>query len=159
MRFSRSDACPLFGLCVFVLLAGTSLANENDTMLRVATAQLPVVKDISKNAAAIHRALDASIEGKAEILLTPEGSLSGYTPKFDQQEVDKQLKGIVKRASGAGIALALGTCCVEPDDQKCYNEIRFYDATGKFLGFHSKTLLCSSLSDPPRGEINHYATR
>ena len=51
------------------------------------------------------------------------------------------------------------TCYVEPDDQKCYNEIRFYDDRGRFLGFHTKTLLCGSLTDPPKGEINSYSTR
>ncbi len=43
--------------------------------------------------------------------------------------------------------------------KKCYNQIRFYDGSGKFLGFHTKTLLCGSFSDPPQGEINDYATR
>jgi predicted amidohydrolase len=144
---------------VAVLSSGISGTEQKRVTLRVATAQLPVLKDISKNAAAIHRALDAAIKGKAEILLTPEGSLSGYTPNFDQAAVDRELSGIVKRASSAGIALALGTCYVESDDHQCYNEIRFYDGSGKFLGFHTKTLLCSSLSDPPQGEINHYGTR
>jgi predicted amidohydrolase len=159
MRVTRYGSSPVAVILTVVLLVGVNRAKGDEATLRVAVAQLPVVKEISKNAAAIHRALDAAIEGKAEILLTPEGSLSGYAPKFDQREVDKQLEAIVKRASAAGIALALGTCYVEPDDQKCYNEIRFYNASGRFLGFHTKTLLCSSLSDPPKGEINHYATR
>ena len=91
--------------------------------------------------------------------MTPEGSLSGYTPDFDRAETQRELERIVKRASEAGVALALGTCFVEPDDGKCYNEIRFYDNKGKFVGFHTKTLLCSSLTRPFKGEINHYSTR
>ena len=126
--------------------------------LRVASAQIPVTNDISENSATILSALESAIEEGADILLTPEGSLSGYTPKFDQTKVEKELKIIVKRAGDAGIALALGTCYVEPTDKRCYNQIRFYDETGKLLGFHSKTLLCGSLSDPPQGEINDYAT-
>ena len=66
---------------------------------------------------------------------------------------------IVQRASQAGIALALGTCYVEKDDGQCYNQLRFYDASGEFLGFHSKTLLCGNFADPPQGEITEYATR
>ena len=77
----------------------------------------------------------------------------------DQSEVEKQLSKIIERSRSAGIALALGTCFVEPDDNRCYNEIRFYDAHGQFLGFHTKTLLCGTLTDPPTGEINHYAIR
>ena len=148
----------LVTFCLMVVSIAT--AKEDETVsLRVATAQIPVTNSIAENAATIHRALDVAIKEEADILLTPEGSLSGYTPKFDQAEVDKQLAKITKRASEAGIALALGTCYVEPDDKKCYNQIRFYDSSGKFLGFHTKTLLCGSFSDPPQGEINDYATR
>jgi len=53
------------------------------------------------------------------------------------------------RASGAG--LALGTCFVEAADGHCYHQIRFYRADGEFLGFHSKTLRCGSMTDPPKG--------
>ena len=139
--------------------AACSLAAETRKTLRVATAQIPVTRDIEANVATIGRALDAAIEEGAEILLTPEGSLSGYTHEFDQALVDKHLPEIVQRASSAGVALALGTCYVEPDDNQCYNEIRFYDSEGNFLGFHTKTLLCGSLTEPFKGEINHYGTR
>lgn len=137
-----------------------TLGNEPEMLsLRVASAQIPVTRSITENSATIHRALAVAIEEGADILLTPEGSLSGYTPTFDQAKVDKELATIIQRASGAQIALALGTCYTEPDDGKCYNQLRFYNQSGKFLGFHSKTLLCGSFSNPPRGEINDYATR
>ena len=143
--------------CAFIPV---SLSTEHEKRsLRVATAQIPVSNSISENSATIHRALEVAIKERADILLTPEGSLSGYTPKFDQDKVDKELTKIVKRASKAGVALALGTCYVEPDDKKCYNQHRFYNSSGKFLGFHSKTLLCGNFSDPPQGEINDYAIR
>jgi len=147
-------------IALHLVVALTTEADDAATQsLRVATAQIPVTNSISKNSATIHRALDIAIKENADILLTPEGSLSGYTPKFNQTEVDEELAKIVKRASKAGIALALGTCYTEPNDKKCYNQLRFYDSSGKFLGFHSKTLLCGSFSDPPQGEINDYAVR
>ena len=143
--------------CAFIPV---SFSTEHEKRsLRVATAQIPVSNSISENSATIHRALEVAIKERADILLTPEGSLSGYTPKFDQDKVDKELTKIVKRASKARVALALGTCYVEPDDNKCYNQLRFYNSSGKFLGFHSKTLLCGNFSDPPQGEINDYAIR
>ena len=143
--------------CAFIPV---SFSTEHEKRsLRVATAQIPVSNSISENSATIHRALEVAIKERADILLTPEGSLSGYTPKFDQDKVDKELTKIVKRASKAGVALALGTCYVEPDDKKCYNQLRFYKSSGKFLCFHSKTLLCGNFSDPPQGEINDYAIR
>lgn len=148
-------------LTALCLAAVSMVYGQDDATqsLRVATAQIPVTESILENSATIHRALDVAIKEDADILLTPEGSLSGYTSKFNQEEVDKALKTIVANASKAGIALALGTCYTEPDDKKCYNQLRFYDSAGKFLGFHSKTLLCGSFSDPPQGEINEYATR
>ena len=134
-------------------------AGQEGQRLRVAVAQISVTRDIDANLETIGRAIDKAIEQKADILLTPEGSLSGYTPKFDQAKVDAALKKVVDKASSAGLALALGTCYTEPDDGKCYNQIRFYDGEGKFLGFHSKTLRCGSMTDPPKGELNDYACR
>ena len=141
--------------------AWSQQAGQNDSAkkLRVATAQVCVTRDIDENVQTIGRAIDRAIAEKADVLLTPEGSLSGYTPKFDQARVEAALEKTVAKASSAGLALALGTCFVEPDDGLCYNQIRFYDGRGKFLGFHSKTLRCGSMTDPPVGEINHYAAR
>ncbi len=149
-----------------LLLGGIAAARDGDDnekqrgrTLRVAVAQIAVTRDIDANLKTIDRAIDKAVKEKADILLTPEGSLSGYTPKFDQAKVDAALKKVVDKASAAGLALALGTCYTEPDDGKCYNQIRFYDGTGKFLGFHSKTLRCGSMTDPPKGELNDYACR
>ncbi len=66
------------------------------------------------------------------------------------------LAEVTNDAVKAGVGLALGTCFFETD-ARCYNQIRFYDAGGQFLGFHSKTLTCGSMDDPPEGEINDYA--
>ena len=66
------------------------------------------------------------------------------------------LERVRAAAQRARLGLALGTCYVEADG-RCYNQVRFYDGSGQYLGFHSKTLTCGSLADPPRGEIEHYA--
>ncbi|GIV18626.1 MAG: hypothetical protein KatS3mg023_0377 [Armatimonadota bacterium] len=125
--------------------------------LRVAGAQIPVTTDIESNLAAIRRAIAYAAEQRADVLLTPEGSLSGYTPRFDSQAVNEALQQVVAEASSAGLALALGTCYIEADGL-CYNQIRFYDQRGQYLGFHAKILRCGSMSHPPVGEIAHYAT-
>jgi predicted amidohydrolase len=127
--------------------------------IRVAVAQLPVTRDITANVETIGRAIDRAIAEKAEVLLTPEGSLSGYTPHFDKAQVEKGLEKLVAKARAGGLALALGTCFIEPDDGRCYNEIRFYDEHGSFLGFHTKILRCGSMTDPKQGEVNYYAQR
>jgi len=127
--------------------------------LRVAGAQIPVTGDIASNLEAINRAIDYAISEQADVLLTPEGSLSGYTHELDAEAVAVALKTVTARASAAGLGLALGTCFVEPEDKRCYNQIRFYDGNGTYLGFHSKTLTCGTLTEPPEGEIEHYAVR
>jgi predicted amidohydrolase len=148
----------------FSTLAGEAdtnpVANRSPRTLKVAVAQIPVTRDLDANVDAINRAIDRAVAEKADVLLTPEGSLSGYTPQFDRAAVTAALEKVVQKAGSAGLALALGTCFVEPDDGRCYNQIRFYDAGGSFLGFHSKTLRCGSMTDhPPKGEVNDYAAR
>ncbi|NLE44788.1 MAG: carbon-nitrogen hydrolase family protein [Chloroflexi bacterium] len=124
--------------------------------LRVAGAQLPVRLNVEANVAAILRGIEYAEAQRADILLTPEGALSGYTPNFDQAAVELGLRHVTAAARAVGIGLALGTCFVEPEDGACYNQIRFYDRDGAFLGFHSKVLRCGSLDDHPEGEINDY---
>ncbi|MFC1718182.1 carbon-nitrogen hydrolase family protein, partial [Candidatus Poribacteria bacterium] len=105
---------------------------------------------------AISRAIDFAGSEKADILLTPEGSLSGYTPEFDVSAVREGIETIATRAKETHVGLALGTCNIE-EDGKCYNQLRFYERDGDYLGFHSKILLCGDHEDPPSGEINDYA--
>jgi len=125
--------------------------------IRVAGVKILVSNDLNANVAVIKKAIDFAQQEKADILLTPEGSLSGYTPDFNRIEVKKALKEIVDYASSAKVGLALGTCFYE-EDNKCYNQIRFYDKEGSFLGFHSKILRCGNHDDPEEGEINYYAS-
>lgn len=125
--------------------------------LRVAGAQLAVDESIEHNVRSLHKAIDAAADQGAQILLTPEGSLSGYTHHFDQNAVADGLTEVTAAASHRGIGLALGTCFHETPTA-CYNQIRFYLPDGTYLGFHSKILRCGSWGDPPAGELNHYAT-
>ena len=70
--------------------------------LRVAGAQIPVAKDINANYETICRAIDFAIAEKADVLLTPEGSLSGYSHQFDQSDLVTALDRIVSIARSAG---------------------------------------------------------
>jgi len=124
--------------------------------LRVAGFQMAVGQDVETNARQIIAAIDRAEEEEADILLTPEGSLSGYTHAFDACAVRQALGCVTEQAQERRVGLALGTCFVE-DDGECYNEIRFYRRDGEYLGFHSKTLRCGTLETPPKGEIEHYA--
>ncbi len=124
--------------------------------LTVALAQLPVVSDIEVNLKEIKSAVDFARDKGAQIVLTPEGSLSGYTHDFDRNHLEEALSELETYAKESRVGLALGTCRYEPDGL-CYNQLRFYAPDGEFLGFHTKTLLCGSLDNVPKGEINNYA--
>lgn len=127
--------------------------------IRIAGAQMRVTENIQVNCETILRAIDYAAAERADVLLTPEGSLSGYTPHFDQSAVDSALQGILARAKAAHLALALGTCFIEPEDGLCYDQLRFYAGNGDNAGFHTKILTCGTLTDPPVGEINDYAVK
>ncbi len=117
--------------------------------LRVAGAQIPVLGDIELNVETISNAIDMAIANGADILLTPEGSLSGYTPVFDRAAVEGALAQVVAKAAAGHLGLALGTCFKE--DSRTYNELRFYAQNGAFIGFHSKILKTTD-------EYVHYAS-
>ena len=84
--------------------------------IRVAGAQLAVSQDIDVNVVAISRALEFAAVERADILLTPEGSLSGYTSHFDRKAAAHALGQITSLAREKNIGLGLGTCFVEEDD-------------------------------------------
>lgn len=128
--------------------------------LRIAGLQMPVDDhDVAANARRICAGIRAAAAERADVLLTPEGSLSGYRPDFDVTAVAAALAQVTAEAQRCGIGLALGTCFRE-DDGRCYNELRFYRADGEHLGFHTKILRCAHLPvAKPGDELNHYATR
>jgi len=124
---------------------------------RVAGAQIPVTADIPVNVLTILGAIELAAHHKVQLLLTPEGSLSGYTWDFDPQATQLGLSEILHAARDQRVGLALGTCFYE-EDGKCYNQVRFYLPNGEYLGFHSKILRCGTLAEPLEGEIQHFST-
>jgi predicted amidohydrolase len=124
--------------------------------LRVAGAQIPVTTNIEENVSRIAEAIDQAAGGGAQILLTPEGSVSGYTHEFDAEQVRQEVTNLVARASVQGMGLALGTCYQEPDGL-VYNQLRLYAQDGAYLGFHAKILRTGTFDSPPQGEIQAYS--
>lgn len=125
--------------------------------LRTAGIQMEVSSDVERNADKICAAIRQAASEGANILLTPEGSLSGYRPDFDPAAVSDALSRVTALAHQHQIGLALGTCFKESNGL-VYNQLRFYTPDGRYLGFHSKILRCGSMTDHPEGEINDYAT-
>lgn len=125
--------------------------------MRVAGIQFEVGNDVSKNCAAIVRGIEKAAKRKADILLMPEGALSGYTHAFAQEEVGAAVEQLRALAAEKGLALALATCYYE-DDGKCYNQIRVYDKQGNLQGTHAKILRCGNPDDLESGEKTVYGS-
>ena len=75
--------------------------------MRVALAQMPVVSDVSENVKTLLRAVRFAVDQRADVLLTPEGSLSGYTHQFNIESVEAGLVEVTTRARESQLALAL----------------------------------------------------
>lgn len=136
--------------------SGPTDASPAKLRLRVAGAQLPVSRDVRKNLAAITRAIEFAEREKAAVLVTPEGSVSGYWAGFDADATQRAVDEVVARARSARLALVLGTCFADTDGTR-YDAQRFYNRDGEYLGFHSKTLLCRRMANPTaKGEMDTF---
>jgi len=69
--------------------------------MRVALAQTPVVSDVSENVKTLLRAVRFAVDQRADVLLTPEGSLSGYTHQFNIESVKAGLAEVTTQAKKA----------------------------------------------------------
>jgi predicted amidohydrolase len=129
---------------------------QND--LRIAGLQMNVSSNIQENEQKIIQHLNELKDQGIDFLITPEGSLSGYTSQFDRDDLNKSLEKVAKVARELHIGLILGTCYKEVIDGKeyCYNQARVYLPDGTFEGVYSKILTCSPLDNPGTGEMMEY---
>jgi len=128
--------------------------------IKVAGAQIIRTMDVAKNLRAIKRMMRRATKDGADFLLTPEGCLSGYTPKFPRAQVRKAVREIEAEIAQWNVNLLLGTCAIERrrdgNGYDRYNQVRVYDRRGTYHGFHAKILLCSSPDRPGTGEMTSY---
>jgi predicted amidohydrolase len=120
---------------------------------------MAVSDDVDRNVPTVMRAIAYAAGVGADILLTPEGSVSGYHSNFEPSRVRDAVRAVVDAAAAAHLALALGTC-YEEDDGRRYDELRFYDGSGRLIGFHAKILLCKDVRAPHLpAELDRFATK
>jgi predicted amidohydrolase len=128
-------------------------------VIKFAGLQMHVTENIQLNEAKITDALAKASKDKADFLVTPEGSLSGYRPNFDDSQVVQALERVTQAAKKLGVGLFLGTCFSEPmnGEKIRMNQIRVYSPDGAYQGYHAKILRCSAPEDPAGGEVRDYA--
>lgn len=83
----------IFSILFLNVLA--SVQSTSGTALRVAGAKLSVSENITEYIRSVKVAIDYARREKAEILLNPKGSLSGYRAYFDPKEVEEGLIEVV----------------------------------------------------------------
>jgi predicted amidohydrolase len=136
-----------------------SQAKDGTLSLVLSGLQMTVTNNIKNNQEQIINGIQkAALEG-ASFLVTPEGSLSGYTSNFNQSELSAALEEIRAAAGKMKVGLILGTCYKEliKGKEYCFNQVRVYAPDGHFIGEYSKILRCSNLDIPGSGEMVEYA--
>ncbi len=125
--------------------------------LKFSGLQMKVGSDVRANEARILRGIAAAARRGSDFLVTPEGSLSGYTHRFDADEVRRAFRRVAGAAARAGVGLFLGTCYREAGARRPSNQVRVCDPSGRYLGASAKALLCSGPACGPGGEMDAYA--
>ena len=148
----------LLVIAQFTLCPLAAQIKESSTPIELAGLQMTVSADIKGNRQQILEGIRKAAQEGAIFLVTPEGSLSGYTSNFNQEELDIALEQIRTEAAKMKVGLMLGTCYKEISKGKefCYNQVRAYAPEGHFLGAYSKILRCSSFDLPGSGEMTEY---
>jgi predicted amidohydrolase len=159
MNFFKLSAALLIFLASSGINEKTQAQNLNESIsIKMAGYQMIVSNDINSNKQKILAGMYDALNEGADFLVTPEGSLSGYTSNFDQEQLQKALSEIESAAKEHKIGLMLGTCFKEVvgGTEYCYNQVRVYAPDGQFMGAYSKILRCSSLDFPGTGEMLDY---
>jgi predicted amidohydrolase len=145
-------------IILLLILMNFGISVIAQSSIRIAGLQMDVSRNIAENEQTIKKYIHEAKERDVDFLITPEGSLSGYTSDFVGDELRNALHRIEETAKGAGIGLILGTCYKEEIGRKeyCFNQARVYLPDGTFLGTYSKILTCSPLDNPGTGEMMEY---
>jgi hypothetical protein len=105
-------------------------------------AQIPVTTEIDDNVIIIKQAIDWASENSVDFLATPEGSVSGYSPWFNQtitsEKIQSAIDSVVDYAVEKSVGLFLGTKYKISDGMRTFNQIRVYDKSGVLQGIHNK---------------------
>jgi predicted amidohydrolase len=136
-----------------------SPVKEGKSSIILSGLQMTVNNDIKSNQEQIIKGIRRAAQEGSSFLVTPEGSLSGYTSNFSQSELNAALDEIKAVAAEMKVGLMLGTCYKEniKNREFCFNQVRIYAPDGHFMGEYSKILRCSNLDVPGTGEMVEYA--
>lgn len=106
-------------------------------ILKIATAQTTVRKEISENGENIRRLIQTASDSGADLVLFCEGALSGYCKseihdfqEFDWRTLDKELKEIQLLCRKTGIWAVIGSCHRISHTERPRNSLYIVDSQG-----------------------------
>lgn len=123
-------------------------------MIRIGGAQIPVTDDMKENIKHIKQAIDWASKNNVDILLTPEGSLSGYMNTFDElmhSDLPQLIKEITSHSTSKNICLALGTEYIKDISYgkvKC-SQIQYYNDTAILVDSYDKQMVIPGENNYP----------
>jgi deaminated glutathione amidase len=133
------------------------------TVLRVATCQFPVSRQIQVNLAYVKRQLRIAGERGADVAHFPEGALSGYAGTdfdsfsgFDWDELRQATGDVLAAARDVGIWVVLGSAHRLTGDRKPHNSLYVIDDRGQIVERYDKRF-CSGSPDELSGDLLHYS--
>lgn len=120
--------------------------------LRIAAAQLPVDLDVDRNAARIVELLARAKRARAQVVLFPEGALSGYAgvapgslAAFDWEALGAATERVADAARRHGLWVVCGTQHRAPAVRgKRFNSVVVIDPAGELVARYDKRLLARS---------------
>jgi len=109
--------------------------------LRVAVFQVESSHDLAANAKKIHHGVNQALAERADLLVLPECSLTGYLPcpDLDFSVLAQVQQEIAQHAAEACIWIAFGT--VRAHGKRWYNTAFLYSPTGQLAAAYDKTHL------------------
>jgi predicted amidohydrolase len=123
-------------------------------MIRIGGAQIPVTDNIAENVKHIKEAINWASKNDVDMLLTPEGSLSGYMNTFDElndSNLSEAIKEVTSHSSSKNMYLALGTEYIKNINYgkvKC-SQIQYYSDTALLIDSYDKQMVIPGENNYP----------
>lgn len=123
--------------------------------LRVATTQFPVSDCVESNAVRIRRLIVDAAESGADVVVFPEGALSGYRRRrtcasnrdFDWVRLREETQSILELARKHRIWVVLGSCHYLSPSEQPTNCLYIVSSTGRIVDRYDKLMLFKSELD------------
>ena len=149
----------ILSAALFSVSADSPQSHEADTsgILRIATSQFPVSRNIDSNAVWIERHMRDAKKQNADIIHFPECALSGYAgvdftslDSLDWRRLHTRTEAIMALADTLDLYVLLGSTHRLSEDHNPHNSLYVIDASGQIIDRYDKRF-CT------KGDLNYFS--